>query len=84
MQSIRAAVSKKLQDHGLWQQEAEAVMDIVEKAPENKAMQGRWHESPDAYSSGILVALWWSSKNHAIAWIDANKPEHFAREILAA
>lgn len=79
MNTIRATITDRLQEHGLWPQEAEAVMSAVEAAPENESMKGRWGETPDAYPPMIMTLAWLSAKTKAVEWIDENKPQHFAR-----
>ena len=79
MKTIRTVIADRLQDHGLWPKEAEAVMDAVEAAPENESMKSRWGDTPDDYPPSIVALMWMSAKTKAVEWIDANKPLHFAR-----
>lgn len=82
--SIKEKLQAELVNHGLWPQEAEAIVAKVEADPANEAMGGRWDDSLDGYPPSIWALVWLSAKTNAVAWIDANKPEHWARAMFAA
>jgi hypothetical protein len=84
MKTIKRTLIEKLQENGLWLQEAEEVMAMVEADPANKDMQGRWDESPEDYPPSIMVLAWMSARDKALEWIERNKPKHFAKGMLEA
>lgn len=68
--------------HGLWPEEAKAVLQMCVEAPENECMAVRWDDEATGYPPQLLAILWMSVKQHAVTWIDANKPKHVARNAL--
>ena len=84
MSTIKETLINKLIEHGLWKDEAEKIMLEVESAPENELMKNRWQEDASNYPEIITNIVWFSTKRHAIEWIDANKPLHFAKHILSS
>lgn len=83
MGTIRSAISDNLKQHGLWDDEAAAVMQVVVSAPELDTLEGRWDTDQGAYPPVIINIAWLVAKRKAVEWIDANKPQHFARSMLA-
>jgi hypothetical protein len=79
MKTIKQTIIEKLQEHGLWPNEAKEVMEMVEADPANESMQGRWGESPEGYPAIIMAAAWMSARWNALEWINKNKPLHFAK-----
>lgn len=82
MGTIRSAIRDKLEQHGLWDTEVAEVMQVVVSAPELDTMEGRWDTDADAYPAAIVNIAWLVAKRKAVEWIDANKPQHFARAML--
>lgn len=80
MITVQGKLEKTLVDHGLWPNEATAVMD---KAKANlPEMEGRWNESCDNYPPQLFGVLWISIKSVAIEHLKATKPMHFALALL--
>lgn len=71
-----------LQERGMFESQAQAVLDMVKTAPENQAMQGRWSESTDAYPEIIIKMMWISTKDKALEWIDQNLPRAWYRPMF--
>lgn len=81
--TIHETLKTKLVDHGLFADEAEAVLTELAAAPESESMQGRWREDADDYPPVMTSVLMLSAKRKAVEWIDRNKPMHWARALLA-
>ena len=73
-----------LTQHGLWPQEAEAVLAAAIAHPANEAMATRWDDDMEGYPPAIANVLRMSLSYSAVEWIDANKPQHFARMMFVA
>jgi ribonuclease I len=82
--TIRKRLETELVNHGLWPNEAEAVMTELEADEASKPMQGRWNEDETVYPPQLLAVVLMSAKTKAVEWIDRNKPMHFARGVLEA
>lgn len=76
--TIENALKKKLIDHGLWEEEANAVLEAAKADLINESMNGRWTDDEEGYPSTILVAIWFNIKSIAVDWLRANKPNHLA------
>lgn len=77
--TIRQTITDRLISCGLMPDDAAKVMDDVIAAEENAPMQGRWDDEATGYPPSILSLAWFSAKQHALAWIDANCPQAWFR-----
>lgn len=68
-----------LTNHGLWPNEAEAVITEWLKTPSGEPMQSGMSHSTQGHPDVELAALMLCVNSQAVKWIDANKPQHFAR-----
>jgi hypothetical protein len=82
--TLKQAILKRLYDHGLFEDQAQAVFDLMIVAPENKEMADRWNDMVEDYPPAIYALAWMSAKQCAVQWIDANKPKHWARPVFAS
>jgi len=80
--TIRNHIESTLVNHGLWEDEAKTVTSEAERSESLKPMQGRWDEDTTGYPPQLLAVTWMSVKEHAIGWLKANKPNHFALAML--
>lgn len=80
--TIRAKLESLLVSHGLWPDEAAAVVKEMEVSETSQPMRDRWDEHESYYPKTLIAVLWAAAKDHAVKWIDTNKPQHFARGIL--
>lgn len=76
--TIEDTLKKKLIDHGLWEEEADAIFEIARADPVNEPMKDRWTDDEGDYPSTMLVALWLSIEPIAVDWLKANKQNHWA------
>lgn len=77
-ETIELLLEAKLKDGGLWPSEAKAVLQSV-KSDSSLDMDGRWGDSTGDYPPQLITTLWVAVCDHAVKWIDANRPQHFAR-----
>lgn len=70
---------KYLTDNGLWPDEAEAVVEAAKAEKANESMERRWNDDIEGYPKQLLAVLTMPLRAEAVRWIDANKPQHFAR-----
>jgi hypothetical protein len=79
--TIQKKLGDKLIDHGLWPDEAFMVIEAMKASGDS--MRGRWEEDVTAYPETMIDVLWLTAKAEAVKWIEANKPGHFAKGLLA-
>lgn len=79
--TIRERLEQLCRDNGLWPEEAMAVLDEVIAATEEMELR-RWEEDLVGYPPQMLGTLWLITKQHALKWIDANRPKHWARPMF--
>ena len=78
--SIYTQLRTKLFFHGLFETQADAILDrVVQK---NEAMRGRWNDPAGGYPEPKMGDLWLTTKTEALAWIVENAPHHWARGTL--
>lgn len=85
--TVREKMSRYLQDKGLWPNEAESILDEAEKAESDglEAMRGNWHKVADGeggYPMSFFAVVAMALDSLVVEWIDANKPQHFARAMF--
>ena len=79
---IRNLLQQKLEDKGLWPQEAQAVLKAAEANPANQPMQKRWEDDSEDYPTALLSLLLIGVEHEAVRWLKANKPQHFALKMF--
>ncbi len=84
--TVREKLEDRLQDHGLWPEDATAAFDfMLEKHRDVSWIKDvKWNDPVEAYPASFFAVALITLKDAAVEWIDANKPEHYARAILAA
>ena len=74
----------QLEQNGIFEQDvAETIMQAIEADEANAAMAGRWTEDVEGYPDVMKAVLWLSIKDHALIWIDQNKPRAWYRPMFA-
>ena len=81
--TIRKKLERALESNGLFQDQAVAVVQHFESSPAGEPMKGRLDEDETAYPPQLFGVLWISVQQAAVEWIDANKPQHWARAVFA-
>ena len=76
-------IKKQLQDRGLFESDAEKILEAIKSAPENAAMATRWNDSTDNYPPQMQSVVWLSVKSIAFEWIDENQPNAWYKSMFA-
>lgn len=72
-----------LVESGMFPEQAREVMQAVMDDEASESMRGRWQDDEEDYPSGLIAAIWYSVKDHAREWIDANCPKAWYRPLFA-
>lgn len=72
----------RLSKSGMFDNQVDAVIDLVKTAPENKAMTQRWNDSIQDYPAPMINVLWVSVKRQALKYIDAECPQAWFRPLF--
>lgn len=80
--TVRGFIEKHICDRGLFEKDAKVVMDAVIAKPEMKEMEGRWNDIQDAHPKVLYATLLISVYREVIAWMDRERPNHFARPMF--
>lgn len=73
---------QQLQSMGLWEKEAEQVLEQYQNSDASKELKERWNEQTSAYPDVMKNVLLACLKSEALTWIDENKPQHWARPMF--
>ena len=80
--TIKEKFKSLLINSGMFDVDAEVVMQIVMNDDANKAMEGRWNDSVEGYPDVLFNVLWASVCINAVEWIDENKPLAWYRPLF--
>lgn len=72
--TIREVLVKQLKDNGMFDNQANEVIDGYAAGPFGESMRGRWDEDTTGYPEQLLGVLWLGVRAEALAWIDENCP----------
>lgn len=78
--TIRELMIHNLMERGLFEDQAEQVMDICES--ELKSMSRRWDDPKDSYNQTFLISLWANVGKIAYSWIEDNYPVAFYKPLF--
>ena len=81
--TVEEKLKNMLVERGMFENQANAVMEAVKTDKGNEAMLGRWNEPANAYPETLYLVLWSSVKDAALAWIDENCPRAWFRPMFA-
>jgi len=84
MKTIRQNLESYLFDHCLFPEEAKQAVEYMAAHKSQEAMNGRWDQDCAGYPEAMVRVLRITAKNFAAEWLKANKPKHFAIQILEA
>ena len=80
--TIEDKIKEMLVEHGMWEDQAEAVVEAMKANEINRSMVHRWNDDVEGYPPSMLAILWMKAKHAAIEYIDANCPETFFRPMF--
>lgn len=81
--TIAETLKKRLEDNGLFPDQALGVLEAAKADPANASVAERWDHDTAGYPPPLLEVLWMSVRLSAAHWIDANCPQHWARPLFA-
>lgn len=76
--TVRKRMHQYLTDNGLWDDEADMILESLIADPLTEVFQ---KEASD-YPTVFFVAATMTVRYQALEWLDANKPMHFAQYML--
>lgn len=80
--TLREKLLKMLDDHALFPQQAEAILQKYVDGPLGAEMKSRLNDPVDAYPAPLLTVCWMGLKKTTLEWIDENCPQHWARPMF--
>lgn len=80
--TIANEVKKFLVDRGMFEDDANAVLERMKTAPENGAMKDRWNDPVSDYPPAIKALALFSAKKHGLEYIDENIPKAWFRPMF--
>lgn len=81
--SVGGQLHKMMIDNGLWPQEADAVLESVRTEKNAEALAEVLNKTWEGYPRQLHAVAWITVKKMVVEYIDANKPQHFARPMFA-
>lgn len=81
--TIRELFEKRLYEHGLFEDQARAIINqhILNEGPDSP-LTGRWESDSTGYPDVLYNVLWMSIKHTAHDWLREHKPQHWALPIF--
>ncbi len=80
--TFRQALVAEMVSRGMFESQANKVMDLVIADEINRDMAGRWDEDASEYPAPLLIVLWLNARGTALEWIDQNLPRAFYRPMF--
>lgn len=80
--TIREKVAGMLFERGLFESEAQAVIEKYVASEIGKEMSGRMDDGVEDYPESVITVTWMGIKRMALEWIDENCPMHWARPLF--
>ena len=78
MATLEQYFTEKLEENGLWANEAKAVIEKAKASEFFESLKGRWNSDIKDYPLPTLPAIWVSLKSVAASWLEENAPQHWA------
>jgi hypothetical protein len=75
---IQDKLEAQLVNHGLFEDQAKAILEEAKASKLCEPMAGRWQEDDSCYPPMMLVVVWASVKHVAAEWLKRNAPQHWA------
>ena len=80
--TIEDKIREMLVEHGMFENDAAAVVETMKADEANEPMAHRWNDNIEDYPPSILVVLWMEARNVALEYIDANCPKAWFRPMF--
>ena len=81
MTTIRETLHKRLMDYGMFDMQAETVLDRIADEPDDP-MAGRWNDRAEDYPPVMFDVLWLAVSREALAYIDEAHPQAWFRDMF--
>lgn len=82
--TITEYLQKRLEDNGMFPEEASQTIEAAKTSPLFVSMEHRWDEQLDSYPEPMKAVLWPSMKRVGADWLAQNAPEHWARPLFSS
>lgn len=80
--TFRESMIKAMTARGMFQSQAEEIMNQYMQSEESSVMQGRWNDSVDGYPPSMEGAVWIGVKHFAATWLEKNLPQAWFRPMF--
>lgn len=80
--TFKERVIELLYKRGMFQDQAEEVLELAMADPANEAMKDRWNDHIEGYPPQTLTVLWFSVKRVALDYIIKNCPQAWFRPMF--
>lgn len=80
--TIEERIKEWLYNHGMFEDQADAVVKAMKTDEANVAMVNRWGDDVEDYLDSLMVVLLVAAKHAALEYIDANCPRAWFRPMF--
>ena len=81
--TFREKAIEMLTSRGMFDAQAEAVVERVVADEANAPMRDRWDDDVAGYPEPMLAVLWFTVRTNAVEWIDEHCPKAWYRPMFA-
>jgi hypothetical protein len=80
--SIESKFSKMLVARGMFPEQAAEVIAAVKADKANEEISTRFSDNEEKYMPQLMAAMWETTRQYALEWIDANLPRAWYRSLF--
>ena len=80
--TILEKMSKRLYDHGLFEDQCKQIIEEYLASDLGKEMRGRINEDEAVYPPQLIAIVWIGIKKAALIWMAKKCPKHWARQLF--
>lgn len=80
--TIEKYLRDRLEQHGMFPEQAEKVVSEYKTLPYSEAMEGRWGHEVEGYPASLLGILIVGTFDHAVKWTEENCPKAWFLPLL--
>jgi hypothetical protein len=80
--TIESKLTKMLIDRGMFPEQAAEVIAAVKADKANEEISIRFSDDEEGYPLQLMAAMWETTRQHALEWIDANLPRAWFRPLF--
>ena len=82
MHLAQEKIKDMLIENGMFDGQADQVLDLLIDDLAARSMTGRWNDDIEGYHSQLLAVIWRSARRIALGWIDENLPQAWFRPMF--